>query len=284
VAKLDVPNGYFERLVSIHLNRALAEERLELHYQPQVNLATGQLVGLEALARWQHSALGAVAPKVFVDVAEKTGLMPRFTRWVLHRACRQNVLWQAHGHRPLKVAVNVSPSNFADQGFVDDVAEILRQTGLEPRWLELELTECAIFQNRTAAAESMRRLSDMGISLALDDFGSGYASMSHFKYFPINRLKLDRSFLCDLPDSRCAKGKKIVEAILMFARHMGIEAVAEGIETEAQRNLLEDIGCPIGQGYLLGTPMSANELTARSRPSASGTYRRKHPVATPLTA
>ena len=138
---------------------------------------------------------GVIAPKVFVAVAEKSGLMTRFSRWALDSACRQNVAWQARGHRPLKVSVNVSPSNFADTGFVDDVADILAQTGLEPCWLELELTECAIFQNREAAAVSMQRLARMGVSRALDDFGSGYSSMSHFKHFPINRLKLDRTFL-----------------------------------------------------------------------------------------
>jgi len=262
-----IESTYSCRTLSDELEIALQNGQLGLVYQPQQHLMSRQLVGLEALARWRHPVLGEVAPKDFIDVAEKAGLMTRFTRWALHRACQQNVLWQMRGHRPLKVSVNVSPSNFADKGFVDDVAEILRQTGLDPRWLELELTECAIFQNRTAAAESMRRLSEMGVSLALDDFGSGYASMSHFKYFPINRLKLDRTFLCDLPDSCCTKGKKIVESILMFARHMGIEAVAEGVETESQRKLLEDIGCPVGQGYLLGAPMSADELATVYRPS-----------------
>lgn len=270
--------------LSDELEKALQGEQLRLIYQPQQHLASRQLTGLEALARWNHPVLGNIAPELFIDVAEKSGMMKQFTRWALLEACRQNISWQKRGYKPLRVAVNVSPSNFADTSFVDDVASILTQTGLDPHWLELEMTECAILKNRDAAAVSMRRLDAMGISLALDDFGSGYASMSHFKYFPIKRLKLDRSFLCDLPDARCMKGKKIVEAIVMFARHMGIETVAEGIETEAQRALLEDIGCPIGQGYLLGAPMSANELVARYRPSTSYAYRRNRQISTPLTA
>jgi len=273
VSLYDVSDKNICLKLSADLEKALGSGQLRLAYQPQMNLTDRQMVGLEALARWRHPEHGEIAPSVFVGVAEKSGLMGQLTRWVLYEACRQNATWQARGHRPLKVAVNVSPSNFADTGFVDGVAEILKLTRLEPCWLELELTECAIFQNREAAAVSMQRLAGMGVSLALDDFGSGYASISHFKYFPINRLKLDRTFLCDLPDARCMKGKKIVESILMFARHMGIEAVAEGVETELQRKLLADIGCPVGQGYLLGAPMPVNELASIYRPSTLYTPR-----------
>jgi len=279
-----IENSHFCSTLSDELEKALQSEQLRLVYQPQQNLASRQLVGLEALARWTHPVYGNIEPTVFIDVAEKSGMMKRFTRWVLYQACLQNISWQKRGYKPLRVAVNVSPSNFADTGFVDDVANILKQTRLDPHLLELELTECAIFQNRATAAESMQRLSEMGVSLALDDFGSGYASMSHFKYFPINRLKLDRTFLCDLPDSRCMKGKRIVEAILMFARHMGLETVAEGVENESQRKFLQEIGCPVGQGFLLGTPMSVDELATIYRPATffNSSWARKVP--SPLSA
>jgi len=272
------------RELSFDLDRALCSGQLSLVYQPQVSLVTGQLVGMEALARWRHPDFGEITPKVFIEVAEKSGLMSRFTRWVISRACQQNVLWQRRGYRPLRLAVNVSPSNFVDPGFVDDVADILSQTGLDPCWLELELTECAILRNREAAASSMQRLSGMGISLALDDFGSGYASLSHFKDFPINRLKLDRMFLRDLPNARCLKGKKLVEGIMMFARHLGIETVAEGIENESQRTLLNEIGCPVGQGFLLGAPMTVDELESDYRMSSLQPPCWDRQVPTPLSA
>jgi len=184
----------------------------------------------------------------------------------------------------LRVAVNVSPSNFADPGFVDDVADILNQTGLEPCWLELELTECAILRNREAAASSMQRLSAMGVSLALDDFGSGYASISHFQHFPINRVKLDRTFVRDLSDACCIKGRKLVEAIMMFARHMGLDTVAEGVENESQRKLLRDMGCLIGQGFLLGVPMAVDELATLYQPSTFNASCWGREVPTPLSA
>jgi len=270
--------------LSFDLERAFCSGQLSLAYQPQVSLANRHLTGLEALARWRHPVHGEITPKVFIEVAEKSGLMSRFTRWVLNKACKQNVLLQRKGCPPLRVAVNVSPSNFADPGFVDDVADILNHTGLDPCWLELELTECAILRNREAAASSMQRLSAMGVSLALDDFGSGYASISHFKHFPINRLKLDRTFVRDLSDSSCIKGRKLVEAIMMFARHMGLDTVAEGVEDESQRKLLRDIGCPVGQGFLLGMPMTVDELETAYQPSIFGTSCWGREVPTPLSA
>ncbi|PLY03916.1 MAG: hypothetical protein C0624_06485 [Desulfuromonas sp.] len=257
--------------LSSDLEWALCSGGLSLVYQPQVSLSDQQITGLEALARWNHPGQGEIPPGLFIEVAEKACLMPSFTRWVLSEACQQNVLWQRRGCPPLRVAVNVSPSNFSDPGFVDDVADILEQTGLEPCWLELELTECAIVKNREAAALSMQRLSAMGVSLALDDFGSGYASLSHFRHFPINRLKLDRTFVRDLPGACGRKEQLLVEAIMLFARHMGLDTVAEGVENESQRKLLREIGCLVGQGFLLGRPMTVDELDTVYQPSTFDT-------------
>ncbi len=239
------------------LRRAIERNELILHYQPQVAAEDGQIIGCEALVRWQHPDLGLLPPVQFISVAENSGLIVDLGEWVLETACRQQVEWQRQG-RLLSMAVNISALQFRQSGFTDTVRRILDETGANPKYLELELTESALMQPTPEVLSRMQRLRELGIRLALDDFGTGYSSLSYLKRLPINRLKIDRSFVRDLPTD--AEDVAIASATLSLARNLGMEVVAEGVENEAQREFLKNKGCPVMQGYLFSKPLPADEL------------------------
>ena len=226
---------------------ALAQGRFRLHYQPQVDLKSGAVIGAEALIRWRDPELGEVAPVEFIAVAEQSGFIVSIGAWVLERAVAQAAAWQAAG-LALPVSVNVSALQFQQPGFVDGVAGALRDAGLAPQWLELEITESCLIQDAPEAMLRLQALAQIGVKLAIDDFGTGYSSLAYLKRFPIGRLKIDRSFVSGLPheDSDVA----IVQAIIDMGRALRLRIVAEGVETEAQRRFLHDAGCEAYQGFL----------------------------------
>jgi diguanylate cyclase (GGDEF)-like protein/PAS domain S-box-containing protein len=246
-------------LMESGLRRGLGACEFVLHYQPLVH-ETGGIVGVEALIRWQNPELGLVPPDQFIHVAEDIGLINPIGDWVLREACRQVRAWQDDGLPPLFVAVNVSPIQFRQAGFVDTVARALSASGLEARYLELELTERTVMNDAEQNLGTLSALSGMGIELALDDFGTGYSSLAYLKRFPVGKLKIDRSFIRDLevdPDDRA-----IASTIVSMGRSLRLKVLAEGVETTEQYEILRGMGCELVQGYLFSRPLPAEQFVA----------------------
>jgi len=244
------------------MRRTLASGGFRLHYQPQVDMATGEVRGAEALIRWTDPVLGEISPGEFIPVAEESGFIIPIGDWVLREAVRQAARWQACGLR-LIASVNVSAVQFQQPGFVDSVADALRESGLAPQWLELELTESILIQNAQDALLRLQALSELGVKLAIDDFGTGYSSLGYLKRFPIGRLKIDRSFVRGLPSDESDKG--IVSAILTLGRALHLQVIAEGVETEEQRAFLTGAGCDEYQGFLYAPALDPVAFEARLR-------------------
>jgi diguanylate cyclase (GGDEF)-like protein len=241
------------------LRLAVEQGQFELHYQPQCAPESGRIVAVEALIRWQHPELGLVSPDRFIPLAEETGLIAPIGRWVLRTACRQLQAWHAAGHTRLVMAVNLSARQFLAQDIPQLVREVLEEHGLPARALELELTETALMHNADAVRGTLQALKDLGVVLALDDFGTGYSSLNHLRRFPIDAIKIDRSFTAEMASSDDTTA--IVRAIVAMARSLGVQAVAEGVENEAQLRFLAALQCDRVQGYHLGRPQPAAELT-----------------------
>jgi diguanylate cyclase (GGDEF)-like protein/PAS domain S-box-containing protein len=229
------------------MRQALAAGRFRLHYQPQVDLQSGEVVGAEALIRWRDPELGDVPPIEFIPVAERSGFIVSIGSWVLRQAVQQAAIWRGQG-RALLMSINVSALQFQQADFVDSVARALAEVGLEPQWLELELTESILIQDAQEALHRLQALAELGVKLAIDDFGTGYSSLAYLKRFPISRLKIDRSFIQGLPGDESDAG--IVRAIANMARALRLELIAEGVETEAQRQFMLQVGCEQYQGFL----------------------------------
>ena len=238
------------------LRRALAQGELLLHYQPQVDTRSGRLVGAEALVRWQHPERGMIAPDQFISVAEDCGLIEPLGRWVLTEACRQLRAWEDSGLTGLHLAVNISALEFNRPGFLPQVRDTLQAAGVNPAQLELEITESLLMQGLPELSERLGELTAMGLQLALDDFGTGYSSLGYLKRLPLSRLKIDKSFVAGVPGS--PEGEAIIRACLSMAHDLGLDVVAEGVETEDQRDFLLGHGCDRLQGYLTGRPMPAD--------------------------
>jgi EAL domain-containing protein (putative c-di-GMP-specific phosphodiesterase class I) len=241
------------------LRRALEAGELEVHYQPQVHLDHGRVVGVEALVRWRHPRLGLVPPVRFVPLAEESGLIVALGAWVMREACLQTVRWQLAGRTDLRVAVNVSPRQFERRDFVDSVASLLAETGLPPACLELELTESVVMRDVVESAVRMEELRELGVSVAVDDFGTGYSSLSYLQRLPLTVLKIDRSFIRALGHERGAL--PVVRAIAGLAGNLGLTTIAEGVETTQELEVLRDLGVPLVQGYLFARPVPASEVT-----------------------
>ena len=246
-----------------------------LHYQPQVALESHEIIGIEALLRWNHPALGMIGPDDFVPLLEERGMMIEVGRWVLERACRQNVEWQAAGIGPVRVAVNLSAQQFYRDDLVETVAQTLVETGLSPEWLELELTETLTLDDAEATLRIMRDLKALGIALSLDDFGTGWSSLAYLRRFPLDRIKIDRTFVRDLAHHKSTAA--IVHAIVDLARRLGLDCIAEGVETEEQQRLLQQELCPSMQGFLFSRPLSAADMTAMFKKTG-----RQHPGRTTM--
>jgi diguanylate cyclase (GGDEF)-like protein len=240
------------------LRRALGREEFLLHYQPKVNLDTGEITGVEALIRWQQPDRGLVPPSEFVPIAEDCGLIIQIGRWVLREACRQARAWQDAGLPPLPIAVNVSAVEFRDKSFVEGVRAILSETALEARYLQLEVTEGVLMENAESTASALQELKMMGVQLAVDDFGTGYSSLSYLRQFPIDVLKIDQSFIHQItadPDV-----SSIVSAIIHMGKSLKHLVVAEGIETQEQKAYLQTQRCTEGQGFLFSRPLAAEQF------------------------
>ena len=239
------------------LREAIAQQAFVLHYQPQVRLSDGALVGLEALVRWQHPERGLIGPDNFIGLAESRGLITPIGRWVLHEACRQLKAWQALGLAMVPVAVNLSALEFRQRDVAADIAAVLQATGLEPRFLDIELTESVLMHHSQQGLDKLKALKALGVGLTIDDFGTGYSSLAYLKRYPIDKLKIDRSFVKDTPGS--ADDVAIVTAIVQMGHSLQLHTVAEGIETEAQLALLRRLGCDSGQGHGISPPLPATQ-------------------------
>ena len=240
------------------LRRAVMQKDFVLHYQPQVNLETGEIIAVEALVRWQTEDSGTVMPGDFIPLAEETGLINEIGEWVLREGCRQAREWHDMGLPKRRIAINLSARQFADRGFLDMVTRVLAETGVEPGTLELEITESQVMRQTDGMILLLNKLAEMGVQLAIDDFGTGYSSLSYLKRLPIQKLKIDQSFVRDITVD--PNDTAIVVAIINMARSLDLETIAEGVETAGQLALLRSKGCRIGQGFYFSAPVRAASL------------------------
>jgi diguanylate cyclase (GGDEF)-like protein len=241
------------------LRYALARAQLRVHYQPQVDLERNQVMGVEALLRWQHPQRGLVLPSEFIPLAEDTGLILPIGEWALRTACAQGKAWQDQGLGPLRVAVNLSARQFLQAELLGLIAETLRESGLPPACLELEITESLLMRDIDGAISTLGALKAMGVQLAIDDFGTGYSSLSYLKRFPLDRLKIDRSFVRDITTG--ADDAAIALAVIAMAHSMRLQVIAEGVETATQLAVLQSGGCQQMQGFYFGYPLAAQAIT-----------------------
>jgi len=249
----------FERLaLENSLRKALERKEFSLYYQPQIDMQTGVITGSEALIRWQHPDLGIVYPSEFIPIAEETGLIMQLGEWVLRTACAQNQAWHRAGLPPLVMAVNLSARQFQQQDLVDIVARILKETGLAPRWLEIEITEGIAMQNADYTNVLLRGLKEMGVKVALDDFGTGYSSLSYLKKFPIDTLKIDQSFVRDLTSD--PNDAAIANAVIVLAHSLKLKVLAEGVETQEQEKYLREHQCDAYQGFLFSAALPSDSF------------------------
>lgn len=244
------------------LRKALERNEFELHYQPQYDMVHNTLVGVEALIRWNHPELGCIPPARFIPIAEETGLIIPIGRWVLREACRKNAQWQSAGFEPFKVAVNVSALQLSQADFADTVLHVLAETGLDPKWLELEVTESVLMKDVKSVSKSLVSIRSRGVSVAIDDFGNGYSSMSYLQWLPVDCLKIDQSFIHELghAGNQNRRTKTLIRTFVDLAANLGLKLLAEGVESSEQCHSLREAGCELGQGFLFNVPMSDREI------------------------
>ncbi len=254
--------------IESELGGAFERGDFDVHYQPQCNLGSGEIIGYEALLRWNHPERGAIPPAEFVPVAEETGMIAPLGQWVLERACAD----ARHFDEDCPVAVNISPVQFVNRDFVANVRAVLDRTGLDPRRLELEVTETAMMIDRERAAAIFRELADMGIAVAIDDFGTGYSNLAYLMDFTFQKLKIDRSFVARLDTDE--NSGAVISTIVGLSRALGVRTIAEGVETEMQATLLRAAGCESVQGYFYGRPLPLSQVARPAR--ATGTARMVH--------
>jgi EAL domain-containing protein (putative c-di-GMP-specific phosphodiesterase class I) len=254
----DMNQGMQERMrIESGLRQALGNGQLQLHYQPKFSIGDGHIIGAEALVRWKHPERGLVPPAEFIPLAESTGLVVQVGEWVLEAACAQAQAWKMAGVPPIRLAVNVSAREFTS-ALPGRVQETLRRYGLEPCWLELEITESTLMNNIERVIGIMDRITELGVTLSLDDFGTGYSSLSYLKRFPIDTLKIDRSFTTGIPSD--ANDCAIASTIISIAQQLKHKVIAEGVETVEQLAFLKSSGCDEVQGYLFSQPLPAADF------------------------
>jgi EAL domain-containing protein (putative c-di-GMP-specific phosphodiesterase class I) len=244
------------------LHNALEQNRFVLHYQSKVNLETGSLTGVEALIRLRESDNQLIYPEHFISIAEDCGLILPIGRWVLHEACRQTQAWLQAGFDIRQVAVNVSSREFHSQGFLAGVISVLNETGLDPHYLELEITESGLMEDTEQLMETLHTLKELGVQVAIDDFGTGYSSLSYLARFPLDTLKIDQSFVQNLDNASHDTDNIIISAVIAMGKSLKHRVVAEGIETKQQRAFLQSKNCTEGQGYYFSRPVTAEDFTA----------------------
>jgi EAL domain-containing protein (putative c-di-GMP-specific phosphodiesterase class I) len=241
------------------LFQALEKEEFTLHYQPQIHLDTGNLLGVETLIRWRHPRLGPISPAEFIPIAEKTGLIVPIGYWVLKQSCLQYQRWRSLDIPPFKLAVNLSLRQLQEEDLLNRIQWILEETQMNPKELALEVTESLVFQDPAQAIARLTGLQKMGIQIAIDDFGVGYSSLSYLKNLPIHTLKIDKSFLDDL--ITIEKNQVILQSIIELGHRLSLQIIAEGIESQEQLDILKEMKCDYGQGYLFSHPLGLPEIT-----------------------
>ena len=245
------------------LRKGFEQNEFELHYQPQVNLDSDELMVMEALIRWNHPEKGRIPPNHFIPVAEESRLIIPIGKWVLNEACRQNKAWQEEGFSPVRVAVNVSAVQFTETDFVQTVQDALEKTGLDPTWLEIEITESVVMKDMEKAGENLRKLKTLGVTTTLDDFGTGYSSITYLNNMPLDGIKVDQCFIREMtihPGEEECRNTNFIKSFVSMARNLSIQIVAEGVETLEQHHHLKKLGYKIGQGFLFSVPLPANEV------------------------
>jgi len=236
----------------------LERNEFSLHYQPRLDFKTGAITGVEALLRWQSPYLGSMTPTQFIPVAEKTGLIVPIGLWVLKTACAQNVAWQDQGLPPVCMAINLSLKQLIDDKLLDDISSALKDSGMAPNLLELEITESVLMHNPELVIAKLTRIKDMGVRLAIDNFGMGYSSLVQIKYLPIDRIKVDRSFIRNLLQDTA--NKAITEAIIAMGKTLSLSVVAEGVETQEQMDFLREHACDEMYGYFFSRPSTPGQF------------------------
>jgi EAL domain-containing protein (putative c-di-GMP-specific phosphodiesterase class I) len=236
------------RLLEADLAHALDRGEIDIHYQPLADLESGRILGFEALLRWEHPSRGAIAPDLFIPLAEESGLILSLGSWALRRACAEAAGWQPE----LRIAVNLSPVQIAHGDLAEEVQTVLRETGLDPARLDLEITEGLLITDPDRALATLRRLKALGVKISMDDFGTGYSSLSYFRLFPFDKVKIDQSFIREMIES--PEALAIVRSVIGLGRGLGLSVVAEGVETNAQLKALVAEGCDQVQGYLISRP------------------------------
>jgi diguanylate cyclase (GGDEF)-like protein len=244
-----------EMILSKSLRKAIARNEFILHYQPQIDINTGNLKGVEALIRWEHTKLGPISPAEFIPLAEERGLIIPISEWVVYEACKQNKQWQDAGLPKVCVAVNISPLHLSRHDFTHFIAEVLHQTGLDPQYLELEVTE-GITLKVDDGVSTLNKLKEIGVKIAIDDFGTGYSSLKYIQKLPISALKIDQSFIKDINSNK--NHQEITNSIIVMATSLNIDVTAEGIETREQLDYLKRMNCKFAQGYLISRPLPAH--------------------------
>jgi EAL domain-containing protein (putative c-di-GMP-specific phosphodiesterase class I)/FixJ family two-component response regulator len=241
-----------------NLNQAIERSEFVLYYQPQIDLKTKTIIGVESLIRWRHAERGLISPVEFIPLAEQTGLIVPIGVWVLQTACQQAKVWQAHGFPPLRIAVNLSACQFSQPTLPDTVIQILQETGLDPQWLDLELTESTLMQDAETSAAMLNKLKALGMHISIDDFGTGYSSLSYLERFSFDFLKIDRKFVKNAATN--PKSAAIAIAVIQMAHRLQLQVIAEGVETPAELAFLNQHGCDVAQGYWFSKPVPALEL------------------------
>jgi EAL domain-containing protein (putative c-di-GMP-specific phosphodiesterase class I) len=242
------------RAIETGLRLALAEGQLELYYQPLVDAKTGSITSAEALVRWNHPDRGLVPPSDFIGIAEETGLIVPLGEWVMRTACTEAATWP----ESMSVAINLSPAQFRDRSLVSHVVQAFQASSLAPERLELEVTEGVLLSDETGTLETLNQLKALGVGISMDDFGTGYSSLSYLRKFPFNKIKIDQSFVRQVPDD--AESSAIVQAIITMAKCLGMSTTVEGVETPEQFEFSVSAGCDTIQGYLIGRPVARDDL------------------------
>jgi diguanylate cyclase len=257
------------------LRAAIQNEELHLFYQPQISVTTGEIVGIESLLRWHNLTLGEVTPSELIPIAEENGLIMAIGEWVLYQACMQMREWLEDGYDIPKIAVNISPVQFNDEKLVDTISRIMNETGLEPHYLELEVTEGVAMYNEKAVIHKLLALKKLGISVALDDFGTGYSCLAYLAQLPVDTLKIDRSFVKNIHTN--ADNRVLVETIINMAHNFKIKVIAEGVDTLEQYQHLRENNCDEIQGFLISEPVGSEQLTGLLHKYSSGSsYPKAH--------
>ncbi|RKZ95204.1 MAG: hypothetical protein DRQ46_08805, partial [Gammaproteobacteria bacterium] len=243
------------------LRKALEQEQFVLFYQPKVDLSSNKITGMEALVRWQHPTLGLVPPMEFIPLAEETGIIIPLGEWIMLTACKQMTLWEKEYPDLINMSINVSARQFWKNDFIDSIKKTLNQTNVSADKIEFELTESVVMNDIESAIQTMIAIKQLGVSLSIDDFGTGYSSLNYLKRFPLDVLKIDRSFINDLENEH--SDSAIVRSIIALAENFGLRVVAEGIEEAYQQQILTDLGCHFGQGYYFSRPVASIEMTKK---------------------